>query len=200
MLLSERARFSQLLIAISELYNKPLNNILLSLYWNALEGFDLTSIEKALQAHINHPDVGQYMPKPADIMRFLVGSGEGRALQAWSKVAKAMTQIGAYTSVVFDDSIIHIVITEMGGWISLCQSKNETLPFLTKEFEKRYMAYIDRAPIRYPNQLCGIIEHNQSLHNQSNNLPELIGDPAKALQVLQNGVAPSTNNIVRIFQ
>lgn len=33
---------------------------------------------------------------------------------AWNKVDKAVRQVGAWTSVMFDDALIHRVISDMG--------------------------------------------------------------------------------------
>jgi hypothetical protein len=55
------------------------------------------------------------MLKPSDVVRYLEGSTSCQALQAWSKVMQAVKTIDQYDSVVFDDSLIHAVIHDMGG-------------------------------------------------------------------------------------
>jgi len=76
--------------------------------------------------HLMNPDTGQFLPKPADIVRMLGGRTLDRALMAWAKVDKAVRQIGTYESVVFDDALIHRVLHEMGGWVGMGQkTENE---------------------------------------------------------------------------
>lgn len=109
------------------MYGKPLNNFLLEIYWKICQPFEFGDIEKAFEAHVRDPDYGQFMPKPADLIRFLEGGRQTQALQAWSKVVKAISHAGYYSSVVFDDICIHAVISEMDGWIALCQSQKGRL-------------------------------------------------------------------------
>ncbi len=49
----------------------------------------------------------------------LGGSTQDAALAAWSKVDRAVREVGPYQSVAFDDALIHRVLFEMGGWIPL---------------------------------------------------------------------------------
>ncbi len=159
------------------------------LYWCALEQFELAEVKAAFQAHLSNPDTGQFMPKPADVMRYVKGGTQTQALQAWSKVANAIRSVGGHASVVFDDPLIHVVIEEMGGWISLCQTLLKDLPFRANEFEKRYAAYVLHPPLHYPKQLTGLIEGQNRMNGYDYAIkpPLLIGDPKRALQVLQNG-------------
>jgi hypothetical protein len=106
---SDMPKFSKLMMKISSVHSKPVSPHLIEMYWQALETFDFQSVEMALLAHIQNPDNGQFMPKPADVIRFLKGSYHTQALQAWSKVIQAIKQLGSYTSVVFDDPLIHAV-------------------------------------------------------------------------------------------
>ena len=111
--------FTATLIKIGELYGKAISEILTDLYWQSLKGFEWQDVKQAFEAHIHNPDNGQYFPKPADLVRFIEGSGETKALQAWAKVEKAVTHVGAYQSIIFDDPLIHAVLEDLGGWIKL---------------------------------------------------------------------------------
>jgi len=175
--------FTQLLTELCVLYKIPVSERLIELYWDVLACFSFTEVKAAFQAHLCNPDTGQFMPKPADVMRYLRGGSQAQALQAWSKVATAIRTVGAYTSVVFDDSIIHVVIIEMGGWISLCQTLLKDLPFRAHEFEKRYAAYVLHPPTDYPHQLMGLEEHHNCLHHYLIKPPVFIGNPEQALKV-----------------
>ena len=181
------SKFLNLMAGIGELYAKPLSSHLIDIYWQALKRFDLIDVQAAFEAHINNPDCGQFFPKPADIVRFIEGSGESKALQAWAKVEKAIIQVGAYQSMIFDDALIHAVIEGMGGWIKLCSVKNDELPFKANEFQKRYMGFVHIAPERHPKFLCGLTELENSKNGFSVNMPLLIGDVKKAEQVMQSG-------------
>lgn len=185
----EKNHFAKMLMAICELYGKKMSEALLSLYWSALERFSFDDIRRAITHHVNNPDVGQFMPKPADIVRYLEGDSETHALQAWAKVESAIRKVGSYASIAFDDPIIHVVIVEMGGWRKLCGTSTAEMPFRANEFMKRYQSYQHKQPDSFPRYLSGIYEHN----NHSNGYhgldetPVLVGDERLAAAVLEKG-------------
>lgn len=188
MKLNDKIRFTECLVGLCTLYGKQINTFLLEIYWQACAKFELADVQRALHAHINNPDQGQFMPKPADIVRYLQGSGGAQALRAWSLVLQAMQGVGCYSSVVFDDVIIHAVITEMSGWVHLCKTQADELPYKAREFERRYASYVLQPPQTYPAVLTGIIEWQnkaQGYHYGDN--PILVGDMAKARLVYQGG-------------
>jgi hypothetical protein len=180
-------KFTVMLLGIGELYRRPLSKFLTDIYWQSLKQFEWQDVEKAFQAHIHNPDCGQFFPKPADIVRWIEGTGETRALQAWSKVEQAITQVGIYQSVAFDDPLIHAVLENMGGWIKLCSLTFEELPFRAHEFQKRYMGFVNKKPERHPQYLKGLTE----LENAKNGFPlpatRLLGDLKKSAEVMRLG-------------
>lgn len=180
-------KFSILMAGIGELYGKNISSQLIDIYWQVLNQYELIDIQKAFQSHVQNPDCGQFFPKPADIVRFIEGSGETKALLAWAKVERAVIQIGSYQSVVFDDPLIHAVIENMGGWVKLCSMKNEQMPFYANEFQKRYLGYVNKKPARHPKYLWGISECNNAKNGFEINPPILIGDVSKAKEVLESG-------------
>jgi hypothetical protein len=187
MKLTERMNFAECLMGLGALYGKPVNEFLIEIYWQACAKYEFQDVQKSLQAHVNNPDQGQFMPKPADIVRYLEGTSHTQALQAWSEVMKGISSAGCYSSVVFDDPIIHAVLSEMGGWISICKINEEELPFKAREFEKRYAAYVLHKPKNYPSYLVGLIELQNSAHGHPFEKPLLLGDHQKALAVYQQG-------------
>lgn len=184
---SDLCEFTRVLTSISTLYGKPMSKPLMELYWAALQGFDLSAVKQALQAHVNHPDTGQYMPKPADVVRFLQGDSRTQALQAWSQVLRAIREIGSYRSVIFEDPVVHAVIQDMGGWISLCQVLDKDLPFRERDFTARYVGFIHKPPAHYPKQLLGSFAHQNAIQGYPAEPPVCVGDPQKALQVYRQG-------------
>lgn len=179
--------FMKILMALGELYDKAISKQLTDIYWETLKGFELIDVERAFQAHIHNPDGGQFFPKPADIVRLISGSGEARALSAWTKVEQAMVRVGIYQSLIFDDPIIHAVLEDMGGWIKLCAAKFDELPFLSREFQKRYMSWVNKPLQRYPKSCLGLIETDNAKNGYPLPAPLLIGNPKKAEQVMLAG-------------
>lgn len=185
--LDDLTKFSTVLNGMGELYGKTISELLMDIYWQVLKRFELPTVLQAFEFHINHPDKGQYFPRPSDIVRFIEGSEEDRALQAWTTVVKAITQVGVYRTVVFDDPLIHAVIEDMGGWVKLCEVRFDELSFRAQEFQKRYKAFIHKAPKRYPKYCCGIIEGENARRGYPIAPHLIVGDLKKAEQVMLTG-------------
>jgi len=184
---SQAMAFSKLMTGVAAICKKDLPKEVLEIYWRALKRFELADVERVLQAHVEDPDVGQFLPKPADIIRRLEGSGEDKALRAWTKVMQAIEHVGSYESVVFDDARIHVVLADMGGWIALCGRHMEQLKFLQHEFQKRYRYSLAQVPSNYPKVLGGVISRDNASKGFDTPAPVFIGDESKARQVMQAG-------------
>lgn len=182
--LSEREAFSKMLIAIGQIYGKTISPLMVKLYWQVLAAYLFPEVLRALETHVQDPDVGQFMPKPADVIRVLKGDSQSQSLQAWSKVEGAIQQVGPYRSVAFDDPTIHAVLQEMGGWIKICQTSEKELPFVTKEFQTRFNAYRHQPARGYPQYFAGINEHQNCLQGYSAEEIVLLGDQTKAQALL----------------
>ena len=180
-------KFTAMIAGIGELYGKVISEALTDIYWQALKRFELCDVQRAFQVHIDNPDCGQFFPKPADVVRFIEGSGETKALHAWAKVEKAISHIGSYQSIAFDDPLIHAALDDMGGWIKLCSTTIDEMPFRANEFQKRYMGFVNKPPERHPKYLCGITERDNGKDGYAIKPPLLIGDPEKAEQVMLSG-------------
>jgi hypothetical protein len=184
---TDRKEFAGLMNAVMSFYGKDLSPVSLGLWWEAMRSFALVDIRQALNIHVTNPDAGQFPPKPADVIRYLRGSTTTQGLSAWSKVEKAIRQVGPYQTVVFDDPKIHAVITDMGGWLKLCEGTEDEFPFKAREFERRYQGYALNPPREYPRSLVGIAEADNRLNNQRIAPPVLIGDEQKALACYRGG-------------
>ncbi|MCM1128975.1 MAG: DUF6475 domain-containing protein [Alistipes senegalensis] len=181
-------KFEDMLSGVGEVYGKELSEFALAIWWEALKGYDLTAMRNALSRYVTNPDNGQFMPKPADVVRMMGGTTTDRALLAWEKVDRTVRQVGVYKDVVFDDALIHRVLQDMGGWIRLGDKKESEWPFVAKEFETRYRGYALRglAP-EYPAVLTGIANAHNRREGFKCDEPVLMGDPEKAKQVIALG-------------
>jgi hypothetical protein len=188
---SDQQHFTLLMTGIAELYNKKLSKPLLDIYWRCLEPYSFELIRTALKAHMLHPDGGQFMPKPADVLRIINGDSETRALQAWSKVLHAIRMVGSYDSIVFDDPLIHAAIMDLGGWPNLCSNDTKALVFIGKQFERIYSSYLQKSPTHYPKQLTGQSNYQNSQASCPLKTIRFLGNKANALQVWQSGCDPA---------
>jgi len=182
------AAFKEGIEGVYSFYNKELSSFALDVWWNSLRAFDLTAVIDSFNRHLMNPDSGQWLPKPADIIKMFGGRTLDRALLAWSKVDRAVRSVGTYESVVFDDPLIHRVIHEMGGWIGLGNKDEKEWPFIAKEFENRYRGYAMRGETpEYQPVLTGIAEAYNGSESHEIDPPRLIGDREKALLVMAGG-------------
>lgn len=180
--------FSTMLQSVAEYCGKPLSPGVIAIYWQGLRDLDLAALRHALNAHVQNPDTGQYMPKIADIRRMLGGTTQDAALVAWAKVDQAVRRVGNYADVVFDDALIHRVLHDMGGWMALGTKTEDEWPFVSKEFENRYRGYRMRSERpEYPRVLIGIAGAHNRKGNHALQPPILIGDQAKAQAVMKGG-------------
>lgn len=192
MITSDFDEFSAVLQATAELYpQRTLSASALALYWQALQDLGLLEVKAGLSQHINSPDVGQFMPKPADIRKALGGTTQDAALMAWAKVLKAVKLIGAYSTVTFDDPFIHAALTDMGGWVAVCHTNEDELPFREKEFVAKYRAYRAKpaTELAFVPKLIGLIDQHNLPQGHDPAPVALIGKQERAERVLAKGSA-----------
>lgn len=180
--------FVTTLTGVADYYGKELSSGVIDVYWQGLREYDLEAVQKALWNHAKNPDSGQFMPKIADVTKMLQGRTGDQAAVAWSKVNTAVRRVGTYADVVFDDSVIHRVIADMGGWTLLGQKTEDEWPFIARDFENRYRGYRmrDETP-EYAPVLIGLANGQNREGGFRLNPPILIGDEAKANKVRAGG-------------
>lgn len=170
---NKRVQFSELLTGALQVFNQKINPLVINIWWNALVKYDYNVVEQAFGAHIVDPDVGQFAPKPANIISNIDGSRETRAMLAWAKVQKSIGSVGGGSTVCFDDRYIHATIGDMGGWSKLCTVEEDELPFKAREFEKRYNSHAKHGVEEFPRKLIG----NHEANNLANGFMEFISSP-----------------------
>lgn len=181
--------FLDVMQLVAEQYGKKPSDGLIHLYWQGLKDYDFPAVSEAIGKHLANTDTGQFIPKIADIIRMMQGTSLDAALSAWSKVDKALRNVGPHESVVFDDAIIHKVLHDMGGWLMLGTKTEDEWPFVAKEFENRYRGFKSRnEKIEYPAKLIGLFEAANTKDGYKPVNPILIGDKNKAMEVLNVGL------------
>lgn len=187
---SEKIEFLALVADVYAFYRQQFSEFSGDVWWQAMAPFDLAAVRVALGRHAVNPDSGQFMPKPADVVRMLGGTSADSALSAWSKVERAVRSIGQYVNIVFDDALIHRVIDDMGGWVQMnnCQTERD-FEFVAKEFQTRYRGFSMRSERPdYPPMLIGLAAASNSEQGiRHAALPVTVGDPLKCLAVYEGG-------------
>lgn len=191
---SDRAPFAQLITDVLAYYRQDASRFVLDLWWSACQGFELEQVRTALQRHATDPERGQFAPKVADLARILQGTSTDRAALAWGKVHEAMSAVGAYQDVVFDDPAIHAVIEDLGGWPKVCRTKLDELSYLQHRFTEAHRAYTGRGQFEYPRRLMGDRSPDSEYEKAGLKLPKpaIVGDVERAKLVYQGGGAGKT--------
>jgi hypothetical protein len=186
---SDKANFGQLLTDVMAYYGKDASPFMLDAWWGACENVSFEQVSRAINQHVRDAERGQFPPKVADIVRVLVGTTTDKAALAWGKVNGAMSAVGAYQDVCFDDPAIHAAIVDCGGWTKICRTELKEQSYLQHRFCTSYKAYSERGDFDYPRQLSG--DRSPDAMYAKRGLPPpkpvLVGNPEKAKRVLALG-------------
>lgn len=197
----DATRFTRLVSDVSAFYRQDFSEFAGRVWWQSMQPFDFDAVAEAFNRHAVNPDAGQFMPKPADIVRMLQGSTQDSALVAWAKVDRAVRTVGTYRSVAFDDPLIHRVLTEMGGWIELGRKGEDEWPFVRNEFVARYRGYRMRSETpEFPPHLVGMAEAQNARAGYAAEAPLLLGDAAAAANVRACGSAVPLLSVTTVAQ
>lgn len=186
---TDKAALTELVSQVLAYYRQPVSEFTLSVWWSACQPYSLEQIRKAMTAHATNPDGGQFAPKVADLVRILEGTHTDRAMLAWGKVHEAMSAVGAYQDVVFDDPAIHAVVEDLGGWPKLCRTEIKELGYVQTRFCNGHKAYTGRGEFAYPRRLAGDRSPDDAYEAKGIPLPKpaLVGDRDLAMAVYQGG-------------
>ena len=186
----DKIRFAEIMSAMAELYEMNLSDVVMEIWFKSLSEFPVDTVSIAVFDYMKNPDCGRYKPKPADIIKMITGTTTDSSCLAWTKVEKAVRMIGDYRTVVFDDPIIHKVITDMGGWIGFGDTTEKEWGFKANDFKQRYRIYASRGQIEPVSKLIGTHESNNAKNGfKGVDKPVLIGDDKKAKKLLNGGGA-----------
>lgn len=185
----DKKEFAGLLRDVMAYYRQDTSPFMLDLWWNACQNVELEQVKKAMQSHCTDPERGVFAPKVADLVRVMSGTFTDRAALAWGKVLEAMSSVGAYSDVVFDDPAIHAAIEDCGGWVKICRSQTEELSYLQHRFCQSHKAYTGRGTFEYTRRLMGDRSPDHEFEKRGIPLPKpaVVGDVSLARSVYRGG-------------
>lgn len=191
---NDKKPFANLLTDVLAYYRQDVTEFTMDVWWQACQPFTMEQVSKALTAHATDPERGVYAPKVADVVRILSGTHTDRAALAWGKVHEAMSAVGAYTDVIFDDPAIHAAVEDCGGWPKMCRTDLKELSYLQHRFCESHKAYTNRGTFDYPRRLPGDRSPDIEYSRRGIALPRpaVVGDPVKAAAVYESGGSGKT--------
>lgn len=183
----DKRQTAELVAGVYNFYGKDLTEFALRIWFDCIKDYEYEQVDRAFSEHLKDPEQGKWLPKPADIVRVLQGTYTDRAALAWGRVVEAMRTVGAYQSVVFDDTALMAAVEDIGGWQAICADTVENQPFLQKRFSASYGAYAKRPGHAYPAKLVGRFEEENRLNGQPTKPPVMLGNPAVCGSILLDG-------------
>lgn len=131
------------LVGVYDFYGRELSEFAVGVWTQALDGVDHPTIEAALRAHICDPKAGQFLPKPADLLRHIRGTTEDAAALAWSQCMDVARAGG--NGVHSLCQITRRALDDVGGIRSLqCADERET-GFMARRFADAFSVHSRRA-------------------------------------------------------
>lgn len=186
---SDKKDFALLIAGVYAYHRQPCSDALIGMYWRGCQQWDFEQVQKAVDRLTRDAEAGKFPPKIGDLTRILEGTHTDRAQLAWGKALEAMSSVGAYTDVVFDDPAIHACIEDLGGWPKVCRTETKELGFLQHRFCQSHQAYTGRGQFQYPRRLMGDRSPDHEYEKKGIALPRpaLIGDVERCKAVYHGG-------------
>lgn len=66
---SDYQNFCETLVSTAAVFGKELAATSIGIYWQVLKPLSIEDFNSAVRLHLSDPETGQFMPKPADIMK-----------------------------------------------------------------------------------------------------------------------------------
>lgn len=167
----DKSKFANIMSGLAEMYKQTLSEFMLDMYYAILKDYEYEQVERAIKKVMSNYKYST-LPKPADILEYLEGTRDDKALIAWLQAKEAVSKGGYYASIVFKDPIIAHVLNELGGWQEFCCAQIKDLPFIEKRFLDMYRL-LEKREIKENVKLIGYIE----LHNGEVGFTDKIPDP-----------------------
>ncbi len=194
---NEEADFAVLIAGVYAYHRQPCSDALIEMYWRGCQRWSIEELKKAIDQLTHDAEAGKFPPKIGDITRVLEGTTTDRAALAWGKVLGAMSAVGAYSDVVFDDPAIHAAIEDLGGWVKMCRGQTAELSYLQHRFCQSHKAYVGQGTFEYQRRLVGDRSPDADYTKRGLPLPRpaIVGDPVQARLVFEGGVAATKTRI-----
>ena len=171
---------------LCEIFNKTPSEFIYDMYYEILKDFEYKAVESAVRKVIATHKYNT-LPKPADILEFLEGSKDDKAMIAWLQVKEALEKADYYYTVEFSDPIISQCINALSGsWMQFCDDTalKKDMPFVEKRFMDMYRLLLKRE-IDSPEKLIGFFEAKNRERGFIKSIPKpvQIGHKGEKLQL-----------------
>ena len=184
----DKQAFAEIMVALAENYGQSVTKAGMALRFDALREYTIADVRRAAMSLLRSRKYTT-MPTVADFIEHLGGgSAEDKAEAAVGKALRAVSEVGRYASVAFDDAVLMAVIEQgWGSWPDFCAAcTGQDVKFVRRELFKAYMAYA-RQGIRRYGHLSGMTENSNGSAGYFEHIPDpyLVGNKDKAAMISQ---------------
>lgn len=130
--MNDRERLLATLAAVYAFYERELTELACEFWLEDLGQFPIEAVERAFAAHRRDPERGQWLPKPADIIRQLQGDTSQRAELAWAAALQCARDGGAGFARLPDPT--RAAVEAIGGMLALRRADSSQVPHLQRQF------------------------------------------------------------------
>ena len=185
---NETAERPALIGVLAETFRQTASGPMLTGYAMGLEGIPTDRLKAAVRTALR---TCKFMPTPIELREL---SGElrlaDRAVKAFMAMEEAVTKIGGYSTIDFDDRFINATVRALGGWVSVCETPaDEFDKFLKQKFEKTYTALVT----------AGVgAEQAEPLQGRHDRVNSIGGYERQPVRIITTGLPMLANNPPRI--
>lgn len=129
---ADKREFAQTLQGLGEVRGKPLSKAALSVYWLALNDWDISEFRAVAKYLLTH---SQFMPTPYDFEQ--ARKVDNTADEAWLQVLQAI-RTRHHTSATSISPKIDHVVRMMGGYANLSLTNTDDMVWRQKRFAELY--------------------------------------------------------------
>ena len=165
--------FKSNFILLEALYGYKMQERITKVYWNILKNFSNEMFEKIVSHIISHfkPSSQCPFPTPAHFADLITELELAALTSALTAVRKAVSEVGPWNSVTFDDPALHDTIERYGGWIEICNWSHSDWKMKERAFLDAYRA-AKSCNAGTEKHLPGIAEKENRLNNHEKWIPE----------------------------
>ena len=166
MMKSDQKQFAKIVGSIAIACGKEINEVTISVYFEALKDLSIQEVESAANQLIKNWDKPGMIPTPGQFREAVFGDAASRSSVALETLKTAMSKSGSYKSVAFADSALMVAIEHHDDWVEICRAyrelKDKDVSYWEHNFKQIYQQAFKNS--RKPSQrhLMGICEMQNS--------------------------------------
>ena len=82
---NDNPAFKETLAGVYSLYRQDLSTTVVEMWWAALKPYSLSEVRQALARHVADPTIGQFCPKPADVIKTITDTqSQDKGQRCWN--------------------------------------------------------------------------------------------------------------------